>query len=136
MFYRLKNKCKNKNISPFPECISNTSLFVMHKPREEFSLGSNTSVSKNSLLPLPGGPFCFFLIFLVHLQSELLIEPRYPLFGGWRATFVIGYGVPVQEYLFESADGARYLNYSFACPLAETVVDKLIIKVCETVDVF
>ncbi|CAI9091113.1 OLC1v1026052C4 [Oldenlandia corymbosa var. corymbosa] len=62
-------------------------------------------------------------------KSELLIEPRYPLFGGWKATFVIGYGVPIQDFLFESADGARYLNYSFGCPFAETVVDKLTIKV-------
>lgn len=64
------------------------------------------------------------------LQSELLIEPRYPLFGGWKATFIVGYGVPVQDFLFGSADGARYLNYSFGCPLTETVVDKLTIKVC------
>ncbi|KZV35340.1 dolichyl-diphosphooligosaccharide--protein glycosyltransferase subunit 1B [Dorcoceras hygrometricum] len=25
-------------------------------------------------------------------KSELLIEPRYPLFGGWKTTFIIGYG--------------------------------------------
>ncbi|GER51451.1 glycosyltransferase subunit [Striga asiatica] len=62
-------------------------------------------------------------------KSELLIEPRYPLFGGWKSTFVIGYGVPLQDFLFESDDGARYLNYSFGCPLADTVVDKLTIKV-------
>ncbi|KAG8380507.1 hypothetical protein BUALT_Bualt06G0022800 [Buddleja alternifolia] len=62
-------------------------------------------------------------------KSELLIEPRYPLFGGWKATFVIGYGVPLQDFLFESGVGARYLNYSFGCPLADTVVDKLTIKV-------
>ncbi|KAK6144771.1 hypothetical protein DH2020_021591 [Rehmannia glutinosa] len=55
-------------------------------------------------------------------KSELLIEPRYPLFGGWKSTFVIGYGVPLQDFLFESAAGARYLNYSFGCPLADTVV--------------
>ncbi|KAI3470475.1 hypothetical protein Pfo_027138 [Paulownia fortunei] len=62
-------------------------------------------------------------------KSELLIEPRYPLFGGWKATFVVGYGVPLQDFLFESTAGARYLNYSFGCPLADTVVDKLTIKV-------
>jgi oligosaccharyltransferase complex subunit alpha (ribophorin I) len=59
----------------------------------------------------------------------LEIEPRYPLFGGWKATFVIGYGLPLQDFLFESSDGRRYLNFSFGCPLAETVVDKLTIKV-------
>ncbi|XP_044462616.1 dolichyl-diphosphooligosaccharide--protein glycosyltransferase subunit 1B-like [Mangifera indica] len=62
-------------------------------------------------------------------KSDLEIEPRYPLFGGWKSTFVIGYGVPLQDFLFESPDGRRYLNFTFGCPLAETVVDKLTIKV-------
>ncbi|KAA8534374.1 hypothetical protein F0562_031875 [Nyssa sinensis] len=62
-------------------------------------------------------------------KSEMEIEPRYPLFGGWKATFIIGYGLPLQDFLFESPDGRRYLNFSFGCPLAETVVDKLTIKV-------
>lgn len=62
-------------------------------------------------------------------KSELEIEPRYPLFGGWKATFVIGYGLPLQDFLFETPDGKRYLNFSFGCPLLETVVEKLIIKV-------
>ncbi|XP_027365735.1 dolichyl-diphosphooligosaccharide--protein glycosyltransferase subunit 1B [Abrus precatorius] len=62
-------------------------------------------------------------------KSELEIEPRYPLFGGWKATFVIGYGLPLQDFLFESPDGKRYLNFTFGCPLVETVVDKLIVKV-------
>ncbi|CAB4270532.1 unnamed protein product [Prunus armeniaca] len=64
-----------------------------------------------------------------YLKSDLEIEPRYPLFGGWKATFVIGYGLPLEDFLFESPDGRRYLNFTFGCPLAETVVDKLIIKV-------
>ncbi|GMN51071.1 hypothetical protein TIFTF001_020226 [Ficus carica] len=62
-------------------------------------------------------------------KSELEIEPRYPLFGGWKATFVIGYVLPLQDFLFESPDGRRYLNFTFGCPLADTVVDKLTIKV-------
>lgn len=62
-------------------------------------------------------------------KSELEIEPRYPLFGGWKATFVIGYGLPVEDFLFESPDGRRYLNFSFGCPVVETVVDDLTIKV-------
>ncbi|XP_041023152.1 dolichyl-diphosphooligosaccharide--protein glycosyltransferase subunit 1B [Juglans microcarpa x Juglans regia] len=62
-------------------------------------------------------------------KSELEIEPRYPLFGGWKATFVIGYGLPLEDFLFESPDGRRYLNFSFGCPLVETVVNKLTVKV-------
>ncbi|GAV84150.1 Ribophorin_I domain-containing protein [Cephalotus follicularis] len=63
------------------------------------------------------------------IKSELEIEPRYPLFGGWKATFVIGYKLPLQDFLFESPDGRRYLNFSFGCPLVETVADKLTVKV-------
>ncbi|XP_068663490.1 dolichyl-diphosphooligosaccharide--protein glycosyltransferase subunit 1B-like [Aristolochia californica] len=62
-------------------------------------------------------------------KSQLEIEPRYPLFGGWRATFTIGYRVPLQDFLFEASDGRRYLNFSFGCPLHETSVKKLIVKV-------
>eukprot|EP00262_Sarcandra_glabra_P007231 TRINITY_DN19908_c0_g1_i1.p1 TRINITY_DN19908_c0_g1~~TRINITY_DN19908_c0_g1_i1.p1 ORF type:complete len:475 (+),score=65.80 TRINITY_DN19908_c0_g1_i1:23-1426(+) len=62
-------------------------------------------------------------------KSELEIEPRYPLFGGWKSTFTIGYGLPLQDFLFETSDGSRYLNLSFGCPLAETTVNKLTIKV-------
>ncbi|KAG5237743.1 ribophorin family protein [Salix suchowensis] len=47
----------------------------------------------------------------------------------WKATFVIGYGLPLEDFLFESPDGKRYLNFSFGCPLAQTVVNKLTIKV-------
>lgn len=72
---------------------------------------------------------------LHHYQSELEIEPRYPLFGGWKATFTIGYGLPLQDFLFESNDGRRYLNFSFGCPIAETVVDNLTVKVGYYIDI-
>ncbi|KAG2261672.1 hypothetical protein Bca4012_013622 [Brassica carinata] len=62
-------------------------------------------------------------------KSELEFEPRYPLFGGWKATFVIGYRVPLEDYLFEAPDGRRYLNFTFGCPLVETIVNKLTLKV-------
>lgn len=62
-------------------------------------------------------------------KSELELEPRYPLFGGWKTTFVIGYSLPLEDFLFESADGRRYLNFSFGTPIVETVVDKLTVKV-------
>ncbi|TQD73676.1 hypothetical protein C1H46_040797 [Malus baccata] len=60
-------------------------------------------------------------------KTELEIEPRYPMFGGWRTAFTIGYGLPLHEYLFES-DGKRVLNISFGCPVNEVVIDTLIVK--------
>ncbi|KAM0878309.1 hypothetical protein ACQ4PT_034958 [Festuca glaucescens] len=62
-------------------------------------------------------------------KSELEFEPRYPLFGGWHCTFTIGYGMPLQDFLFESEDGRRFANLTFGCPLLNTVVDDLTIKI-------
>ncbi|RVX15786.1 Dolichyl-diphosphooligosaccharide--protein glycosyltransferase subunit 1A [Vitis vinifera] len=63
-----------------------------------------------------------------HLWTELEIEPRYPMFGGWRTSFFIGYGLPLQDFLFESG-GKRFLNITFGCPMNEVVIDNLIVKV-------
>ncbi|KAL1112311.1 hypothetical protein V6Z11_D02G119200 [Gossypium hirsutum] len=61
-------------------------------------------------------------------KTELLIEPRYPMFGGWRTAFTIGYGLPLLDFLFES-DGKRFLNITFSSPMVELVIDALIVKV-------
>ncbi|GKV33416.1 hypothetical protein SLEP1_g41934 [Rubroshorea leprosula] len=61
-------------------------------------------------------------------KTELLIEPRYPMFGGWRTAFTIGYGLPLQDFLFQS-EGKRFLNITLSSPMVELVIDKLIVKV-------
>jgi oligosaccharyltransferase complex subunit alpha (ribophorin I) len=62
-------------------------------------------------------------------KTELELEPRYPLFGGWKVTFTLGYSVPLQDLVFKAADGSRYLNISFGSPFNAVVVDKLTLKV-------
>nr|CAD1835281.1 unnamed protein product [Ananas comosus var. bracteatus] len=61
-------------------------------------------------------------------KTQFGIQPRFPIFGGWRTTFSIGYSLPLQDFLFES-DGKRVLNITYGCPIQEAVVDKLIVKV-------
>nr|CAD1835256.1 unnamed protein product [Ananas comosus var. bracteatus] len=61
-------------------------------------------------------------------KTQFGIQPRFPIFGGWRTTFTIGYSLPLQDFLFES-DGKRVLNITYGCPIQEAVVDKLIVKV-------
>ncbi|KAE8716398.1 Dolichyl-diphosphooligosaccharide--protein glycosyltransferase subunit 1A [Hibiscus syriacus] len=61
-------------------------------------------------------------------KTELLIEPRYPMFGGWRTAFTIGYGLPLQDFLYES-EGKRFLNITYGSPMVELVIDTLIVKV-------
>ena len=62
-------------------------------------------------------------------RTELELEPRYPLFGGWKMAFTLGYSVPLQDVVFRAPDGSRYLNVSFGSPFNNIVVDKLILKV-------
>ncbi|KFK42059.1 hypothetical protein AALP_AA2G206100 [Arabis alpina] len=61
-------------------------------------------------------------------KTELLIEPRFPLFGGWRTFFTIGYGLPLRDFLFAS-EGKRFLNISFGSPMIDLVTEKLIVQV-------
>ncbi|KAK9740192.1 hypothetical protein RND81_03G017900 [Saponaria officinalis] len=61
-------------------------------------------------------------------KTELEIEPRFPLFGGWKTFFTFGYGLPLKDYLF-AAEGRRVVDISFGSPIAELVVDELIVKV-------
>ncbi|OAY73985.1 Dolichyl-diphosphooligosaccharide--protein glycosyltransferase subunit 1A, partial [Ananas comosus] len=58
-------------------------------------------------------------------ETQFGIQPRFPIFGGWRTTFTIGYSLPLQDFLFES-DGKRVLNITYGCPIQEAVADKLI----------
>ncbi|KAL3830539.1 hypothetical protein ACJIZ3_019341 [Penstemon smallii] len=61
-------------------------------------------------------------------KTLLEIEPRYPMFGGWRTAFTIGYGLPLQDFLFQS-EGKRFLNISFGCPMSDVVVENLTVKI-------
>jgi oligosaccharyltransferase complex subunit alpha (ribophorin I) len=61
-------------------------------------------------------------------RTELLIEPRYPLFGGWRTAFTIGYSLPLEDFLFQ-AEGKRFLNIVFGSPMNELIIENLIVKV-------
>ncbi|KAI4336684.1 hypothetical protein L6164_015180 [Bauhinia variegata] len=61
-------------------------------------------------------------------KMEMEIEPRYPMFGGWKTAFTIGYGLPLRDFLFE-LNGERFLNISFGSPVNELVIDALFVKV-------
>ncbi|THU69334.1 hypothetical protein C4D60_Mb08t13340 [Musa balbisiana] len=60
-------------------------------------------------------------------KTQLEIEPRFPIFGGWKTSFTIGYGLPLQDFLFK-VDGKRMLNITFGSPMDEVIVDNLIVK--------
>lgn len=60
---------------------------------------------------------------------ELNLRPRFPLFGGWKTRYMIGYNVPSYEYLFHSGDQytlvMRLLDHVFD----DMVIDELVVKI-------
>ena len=62
---------------------------------------------------------------------ELDLRPRFPLFGGWKTHYVIGYNVPIYEYLYNSGDDfvlkMRLLDHVFDDMLVEDFTPKIIL---------
>ncbi|XP_046683972.1 dolichyl-diphosphooligosaccharide--protein glycosyltransferase subunit 1 [Homalodisca vitripennis] len=54
---------------------------------------------------------------------ELDLRPRFPLFGGWKTHYVLGYNVPSYEYLFYSGD-----NYKLKMRLVDHVFDDMVVE--------
>ncbi|CAH1446234.1 unnamed protein product [Lactuca virosa] len=61
-------------------------------------------------------------------KTLLEIEPRYPMFGGWKTSFTIGYSLPLQDFLFQSEE-TRFLNITFGSPMNDILVENLTVKV-------
>jgi len=57
---------------------------------------------------------------------ELDLRPRFPLFGGWKTHYVVGYNVPSYEYLFYKGD-----NHVLNMRLVDHLFDDMIIENAE-----
>lgn len=53
---------------------------------------------------------------------EVELRPRFPLFGGWKTKYTIGYNVPSYQYLFNSGD-----NYALKMRFVDHVYDDVVI---------
>lgn len=62
---------------------------------------------------------------------ELDLRPRFPLFGGWRTQYTLGYNVPSYEYLYNSGDQyllkMRVIDHSFDDQVIDTATVKIIL---------
>ena len=54
---------------------------------------------------------------------ELEIRPRFPLFGGWKTHYLIGYNVPSYEYLFNKGD-----DYVLNMRLVDHIFDDMLVS--------
>uniref|UniRef100_A0A915B6B2 Dolichyl-diphosphooligosaccharide--protein glycosyltransferase subunit 1 n=1 Tax=Parascaris univalens TaxID=6257 RepID=A0A915B6B2_PARUN len=54
---------------------------------------------------------------------ELTIQPRFPLFGGWRTDYVLGYNVPAYQYLYASGN-----SFALKMRLMDHVFDNSVVE--------
>ena len=63
-------------------------------------------------------------------NSVLEMRPRYPLYGGWKTDFIIGYDVPSAELIsIDPISRVHTLNVSFGIPFKDPVTDLLITRI-------
>jgi len=62
---------------------------------------------------------------------EVDLRPRFPLFGGWKSHYILGYNVPIYEYLYNSGDDfvlkMRLLDHIFDDQIVEDFTLKIIL---------
>uniref|UniRef100_F1L248 Dolichyl-diphosphooligosaccharide--protein glycosyltransferase subunit 1 n=1 Tax=Ascaris suum TaxID=6253 RepID=F1L248_ASCSU len=54
---------------------------------------------------------------------ELTIQPRFPLFGGWRTDYVLGYNVPAYQYLYATGN-----SFALKMRLVDHVFDNSVVE--------
>lgn len=59
---------------------------------------------------------------------ELELRPRFPLFGGWQSSYILGYSVPSYQYLYKKQNGEYVLNMR----LLDHVFDDMHVEELET----
>jgi len=63
-------------------------------------------------------------------QTAVMLEPRFPLFGGWRTIFKFGYFLPIAGSIHSEGGSNRFvLTTSLAPAVKELVVDELEVRI-------
>jgi len=62
-------------------------------------------------------------------RLEVELRPRFPLFGGWRTNYVLGYNLPTADYLFSSKSNYALKFRLFGHLFDNAVVEKLKVKI-------
>jgi len=108
-----------RNPGSSPSVISKFSQILPAGASDVYYRDEIGNVTTSNLRPLENG------------ESLLELTPRFPLFGGWKFGFYMGYNLPSYLYLFkDSYDSSLYmLNITFAAKFEDMVVDHLIVRV-------
>jgi oligosaccharyltransferase complex subunit alpha (ribophorin I) len=61
--------------------------------------------------------------------SQLEIFPRYPLMGGWKYDFSVGYSAPLRPFVRSKGWGRYVLAVPFLTPVKDVAVDEVTVRV-------
>jgi oligosaccharyltransferase complex subunit alpha (ribophorin I) len=61
--------------------------------------------------------------------SQLEIAPRYPLMGGWKYNFTVGYSAPLKPFVKRKGWGEYVLSVPFMTPVKDVAVDEVTVRV-------
>ncbi|KAI6191093.1 Dolichyl-diphosphooligosaccharide--protein glycosyltransferase subunit 1 [Aphelenchoides bicaudatus] len=56
-------------------------------------------------------------------RIEVELRPRFPLFGGWKTNYILGYNIPTNGFLFASGS-----EYALKIPFVDKVYDNAVIE--------
>jgi oligosaccharyltransferase complex subunit alpha (ribophorin I) len=64
-------------------------------------------------------------------QTTMEVEPRFPMFGGWKADLQIGYNLPIRHYLSTHSENSQdyYLTIGFGSMFNSLAIDEAVIRV-------
>lgn len=60
--------------------------------------------------------------------TELELRPRFPLFGGWQSSYILGYSVPSYQYLYKTETG----EYVLTMRIFDHIFDDMVVEELET----
>jgi len=75
---------------------------------------------------------------------ELELRPRFPLFGGWKTNYYIGYNVPSYQYLYHSGQSsslssAAVVNHNcnmYECTIDQELADAALSRTTLSIDAY
>ena len=103
--------------------------------------GTPTAIPSLSILLPPGASDFYFRDDIGNISTssyivnddgvELILEPRYVLLGGWKATFYIGYNLPLSNFLEKDASDHNWnkLSTEISSSVKNAVIDTLVTTV-------
>lgn len=70
-----------------------------------------------------------WVVMAMDMEFNVQINPRFPLFGGWKTVWYQGYNIDATRYLAQSSSGDYVLSYPALIPFADLPMRKYTLRV-------